>query len=202
MTSVAHTIIFDLGKVIVDFDHMIFCRQVSQYCTLQPDEIHKKLFSGLEKKFDSGALSPEEFFDTARTALGLNIDIDLFAYLWSNIFTLIKGIEPLIYGLGQHYRLLCLSNTNPWHYTWCRQHFKVLDAFDAFILSYELHCCKPDLEIYKIALKKAGASPKMCVYIDDIAENAAAARLLNMQAVVFSTVDTLEQTLLKNGFLR
>lgn len=202
MTSVAHTIIFDLGKVIVDFDHMIFCRQVSQYCTLQPDEIHKKLFSGLEKKFDSGALSPEEFFDTARSALGLNIDIDLFACLWSNIFTLIKGIEPLIYRLGQHYRLLCLSNTNPWHYTWCRQHFKVLDAFDAFILSYELHCCKPDLNIYKEALVKAGSMPEMCFYIDDIPDNVAAARLLNMQGFVFSSVDGLEQTLLKNGFLR
>jgi FMN phosphatase YigB (HAD superfamily) len=203
MPSVAHTIIFDLGKVIVDFDHMIFCREVSRYCTLQPDEIHEKLFfSDLVIKFDNGAFSPANFFHTARSTLGLNIDIDLFAYLWSNIFTLIIGIEPLIQRLSKHYRLLCLSNTNPWHYTWCRQHFKVLDAFDEFILSYERHCCKPDLNIYKEALAKAASMPEMCLYIDDIPDNVAAARLLNMQGFVFSTVDALEQKLLRNGFLQ
>lgn len=182
---------------------MIFCRAVSRYCRLQPDKIHEKLFfSDLVKKFDSGAFSPEVFFETARSALGLNIDIALFAYVWSNIFTLMQGIEPLIHRLKLHYRLLCLSNTNPWHYTWCRQHFKVLDAFDAFILSYERHSCKPDLKIYKEAIVKADSTPERCLYIDDSPDNVAAARLLNMQGIVFTSVDGLEQALLKNGFLQ
>ena len=199
----ARTIIFDLGKVIVDFDHMIFCHNASLHCDLNPDEIYRKIFhAGLEKRFDSGALTPEAFFDAARSALGLKIEIDLFAYLWSDIFTLTKGIEPLINGLKQQSRLLCLSNTNPWHFNWCRQHFKVLEAFDAWILSYECHCCKPDPGIYKKALEKAGTLPEMCVYIDDIADNVAAARQLNMQGIVFSSADGLEQALLDKGFLQ
>ena len=205
MTSIAHThtIIFDLGKVIVDFDHMIFCRNASLHCGLNPDGIYRKIFhAGLEKRFDNGVMTPEAFFDAACSALGLKIEIDLFAYLWSDIFTLINGIEALINRIKQQYRLLCLSNTNPWHFSWCKQHFKVLEAFDAFILSYECRCCKPGPGIYKKALEKAGALPEICLYIDDIADNVAAARQLNMQGIVFSSVDELEQTLLDNGFLQ
>ncbi len=36
MTGVPQTIIFDLGKVIVDFDHMTFCRNASRYCPASP----------------------------------------------------------------------------------------------------------------------------------------------------------------------
>jgi FMN phosphatase YigB (HAD superfamily) len=203
MISAARTIIFDLGKVIVDFDHMFFCRNASLHCDLNPDEIYRKIFhAGLEKSFDSGALTPEAFFDAASSTLGLKIEIDLFAYLWSDIFTIIKGIEALIDRLKQQYRLICLSNTNPWHFNWCRQHFKVLEAFDACILSYECHCCKPDLDIYKKTLEKAGTLPEMCLYIDDIADNVAAAQQLNMQGIVFSCVVELEQALLDNGYLQ
>ena len=203
MTSGAHTFIFDLGKVIVDFDHMVFCRNTSLHCGLNPDEIYKKIFlAGIEKGFDSGELTPDAFFEAARSALDLKIDSELFAHLWSNIFTLTQGIEPFIYRLKKQSRLLCLSNTNPWHFNWCRQHFKVLDAFASFILSYECRCCKPDLDIYKIALKNSDSAPEMCIYIDDIAGNVAAARQLNMQGIVFSSVAGLEQTLRNEGFLR
>jgi glucose-1-phosphatase len=200
MNSLPRTIIFDLGKVIVDFDHMIFCRKASLQCALTPDGIYGKIFhASIEKRFDNGDLSPETFFDVACSALDLKIDIDLFAYLWSDIFTPIKGMESLIEPLKQQARLLCLSNTNPWHFSWCRQHYKVLNAFDDFILSYEERCCKPDLKIYNAALKKAEAPPELCLYIDDTAENVAAARLLNMQGIVFSSVVDLEQTLRENG---
>lgn len=203
MTSIPRTIIFDLGKVIVDFDHMTFCRKASQYCTLAPAEIYKKIFlSGLVLQYDSGALPSAAFFEAAHAALDLRADINLFAHLWSDIFTLINGIEPLVGRLKQQAQLMCLSNTNPWHFNWCRNHFKVLDAFDAFTLSCEEGCCKPDLEIYRRALAKCQAPQDQCLFIDDSAENVAAARLLDMQGIVFSSVDALEKELIKRGLLQ
>ena len=44
---------------------------------------------------------------------------------------------------------------------------------------------KPEPEIYRLALKKADASPEETFYIDDIAENVAAARRLGIDAVRF-----------------
>ncbi len=203
MTSVPRTIIFDLGKVIVDFDHMTFCRKASQYCTLAPAEIYKKIFlSGLVLQYDSGTLPSDAFFEAAHAALDLRADIDLFERLWSDIFTLINGIEPLVERLTQQFQLMCLSNTNPWHFRWCRNHFRVLDAFAAFTLSCEEGCCKPDLEIYRRALAKSQTPPDQCLYIDDMSENVAAARRLTMQGIVFSSVDALEKELVKRGFLQ
>jgi HAD superfamily hydrolase (TIGR01509 family) len=203
MNSVPQTIIFDLGKVIVDFDHMTFCRNASHYCEASPSAIYEKIFIlGLERQFDDGTLSEEAFFKAACAGLGMRADIDLFERLWSDIFTLINGIELLVERLKQQSRLLCLSNTNPWHFSWCREHFKVLDAFDDFILSYEEGCCKPDLEIYRRALAKSRVQQDQCLYIDDSAENVAAARRLTMQGIVFISVDALEKELLERGFLQ
>jgi glucose-1-phosphatase len=203
MTSHPQTIIFDLGKVIVDFDHMTFCRNASRYCGASPAAVYERIFkSGLERLFDDGTLSGEAFFEAASAGLGMRADINLFARLWSDIFTLTGGIEHLLSEVKKRFRIVCLSNTNPWHFSWCREHFKILDAFDAFILSYEEGCCKPDLEIYRRALAKSHAPPDRCLYIDDSADNVAAAGLLKMQGIVFSSVAALEKELLERGFLQ
>jgi glucose-1-phosphatase len=198
--SPIRTIIFDLGKVIVDFDHMTFCDNLSSLCALPAEAVYEHIFlSGLEKLFDSGRLSPEAFFEAARTRLSLSIDMDHFSRLWSDIFSLNPGIDTLINGLKDKYRLLCLSNTNPWHFTWCRQHFAVLNMFDDFILSYEANCCKPDRAIFEIALGKANARPEQCIFIDDSADNVRGARQLNITAFIFTTVATLTQDLSAAG---
>ncbi len=60
-------------------------------------EIYKKIFlSGLVLQYDSGTLPSDAFFKAAQAALDIRTDIDLFARLWSDIFTLINGIQPLI----------------------------------------------------------------------------------------------------------
>jgi putative hydrolase of the HAD superfamily len=203
MTNVPQTIIFDLGKVIVDFDHMTFCRNASHHCQASPAAVYDKIFqSGLERLFDDGTLSGEAFFKAACAGLGMRADIGLFASLWSNIFTLNSGIEYLLSEVKKRFRIICLSNTNPWHFSWCRQHFKILESFDSFTLSYEEGCCKPDLEIYRRALARCQAPPSRCLYIDDIAANVDAARMLGMQGIEFVSVHKLEKELIDRGCLQ
>jgi glucose-1-phosphatase len=199
-TSLPRTIIFDLGKVLVDFDHMTFCRNLAPFCRVSADEVYRRIFrSGVEKYFDSGQLSPTAFFEAVRTALSPQVDIDQFELLWSDIFTLNDGIDALLIELKPHYRLLCLSNTNPWHFNWCRRHFAILNIFDDFILSYEERCCKPDSAIYQKAIKKAHALPEQCIFIDDNADNVQAASRLGIHAFVFTSVAQLTQDLSEAG---
>jgi len=194
------TIIFDLGKVIVDFDHMTFCTNLASFCPLPASVIYEHIFhAGLEKLFDSGKISPAQFFEAARTTLSLSIDMDHFSRLWSDIFTLQTGIDSLLNTLHGTYRLLCLSNTNPWHFNWCREHFAVLNIFDDFILSYEEKCCKPNGKIFIQALEKAHARPEQCIFIDDSADNVHAANQLNIRAFIFTSVDKLRQDLSEAG---
>ena len=195
-------IIFDLGKVIVDFDHMAFCKGVEPFCAFSAEGVYERIFgSGLEKLFDLGKLSPEEFYESARSALSLSIDMEHFSRLWSDIFSLQPGIGAIIERLYRRFRLLCLSNTNPWHFSRCRRQFSALNSFDGFVLSYEEKCCKPDSGIFNAALRKAGVPARQCIFIDDIAENVHAARGLGFTSFIFTTVEGLARDLAGAGAL-
>ncbi|MCP4716638.1 MAG: HAD family phosphatase [Deltaproteobacteria bacterium] len=190
------TIIFDLGKVIVDFDHMAICRRLAQFCQHTPENIHTSIFaSGLEADFDCGLISPEKFFGTAADNLTLTLDIERFKNAWNTIFTLNRGTEQIIRQLKPRYRLLCLSNTNLWQFEYCRQQYPVLKLFNEFILSYEVGQRKPEPEIYHQALQTAEAPAESCLYIDDIREYVDTAQRLGLQARRFTSAATLADDL-------
>jgi putative hydrolase of the HAD superfamily len=198
--SAIKAIIFDLGKVIIDFDHHAICRQLSAFCSLPPQQLYEIIFlSGLEARFDRGELSPEAFFDTVVKTADLTIGIDLFRKIWSEIFSLNPGIDRLIQNLAGHYRLLCLSNTNVWQFDYCRRTFAVLDYFEDFILSFQMGQRKPHPDIYQSALAIARAKPWECVYIDDIAEFVEAAQQLGMHGIQFVSVEATIQALRRLG---
>ena len=189
-------IIFDLGKVIVDFDHLVICRKLARYCTVTPNEICRKIFkSGLEAQFDEGDITIHEFYTKLREQLQLNITMHEFELIWNRIFKLNKGIAPLIKRLKKDYRLLCLSNTNMLHFEYCMKKFLLLQYFDDFILSYKVGKRKPHRKIFKAALIKAHCPAYACLYIDDIAEYAQTAEAMGMKAIHFKSVQQLKKQL-------
>lgn len=195
------TIIFDLGKVIVDFDHMSVCERLATRCVLGPGDIYKQIFtSGLEARFDCGLISPEVFYRQAAQRLSLDMPIETFQEIWNTIFSLQAGIEALL-GRLHAYRLVCLSNTNQWHFEHCRTLFPVLDRFDAFVLSYRIGVCKPHARIFREALQRAEAQPHQCLFIDDVAEYVDAARTCGIDGIVFSSVPRTVRELTRRGIL-
>jgi putative hydrolase of the HAD superfamily len=126
----------------------------------------------------------------------LEININVFQQIWTKIFTLNPGIEDLLSSLKNRYGLLCLSNTNSWHFEYCMQKFHALKLFDGFILSYEVGKTKPDSAIFEEALKKAATLPDECVYIDDVPEFVETANKLGINGIHFRTVKKLKKELL------
>ena len=60
------TLIFDLGQVIVSFDHMELCRRASKHSHYEPEEIFARIFhSGLMHRFETGSLTPDAFYHDA-----------------------------------------------------------------------------------------------------------------------------------------
>ncbi len=196
------TVIFDLGKVIVNFDHLITCRRLAQYCPCSPEEVYENIFSsGLEEQLDTGSISPDVFFEAVSCRLNLNIEIELFMKVWKGIFTLNPGIEQLINRLKSSFKLLCISNTNQWHFEYCLETFPVLNSFDLFILSFKVGRKKPHNEIFKKAMAEADALPQECVYIDDIKDFVKAAECSGMKGIHFISVAQLERQLEVAGVL-
>jgi putative hydrolase of the HAD superfamily len=189
------TIIFDLGQVIVGFDHMELCRRASKHSPHEPEEIFTRMFhSGLIRRFETGLLAPDGFYREACRALDLNLPLEQFKTIWNTIFTLNTDTTRIIERL-QGFQLLLLSNTNVWHFNYCLENYPVLRLFNSLILSYEVGAYKPEKEIFEAALASASAKPQECIFIDDIEHYTEAARSMGINAHTFTTADMLEQYL-------
>jgi len=189
------TVIFDLGQVIVTFDHMQLCRRASACCPHAPEEIFTRMFhSGLVHRFETGAMDPHDFYREVSRTLDMQLPCEQFKTVWNTIFTLNTDTVRIIERLSGFKRLL-LSNTNCWHFDYCLECYPVLKSFDDWILSYKVGVCKPDQKIFETALAKASARPQECVFIDDIEQYADAARSMGINAHTFTSAEKLEQFL-------
>jgi hypothetical protein len=74
------SVISDLGKVIIFFDNHIFFKKIARYSLLSEDEIVAKVYENLEllKLFDTGKVSPDEFYGRAKALLQTEIDQEAF----------------------------------------------------------------------------------------------------------------------------
>jgi glucose-1-phosphatase len=192
-------IIFDLGKVIVDYDHGLMCSRLARADRLDPELVRAAIFdSGLEDRFDRGAVSPEDFYRLLVQSTGLTISLQQTRTIWTTIFTPIAGTMEIIRSLPG-YRLFCLSNTNRWHFDYCRNTYAVMDLFEGCILSCEVGARKPEPEIFQAALERAQVPPQRCLFIDDVELFVRGARSMGLHGIRFSTPDHLQQQLRELG---
>ena len=195
-------ILLDVGKVLIDFDFRIAVKNLQK---LFPVDMLKmvRLFktSSLADDWDKGLLSPEQFFREVQREMDLPIDMERFASIWNGIFTEKRKMIELARSLNQNYKVFLLSNTNPWHAEYLRRNFSWTTGFDGFIASCEVRLLKPDPEIYKLALKKAGAGAEDTFYIDDVPENVRAAKKLGMETHLFTHYESLLDDLRKKNLI-
>ena len=124
--------------------------------------------------------------------------------IWNEIFFLTEkntAIYNLACALKNHYRIALLSNINILHFEYIKKTFPVLNSFSNIITSYEAGFRKPHPEIYRIALKVLGVSPKDCFYTDDRPELIEGARKLGIEGFVFKSVEQLEKDLLGSSVI-
>jgi putative hydrolase of the HAD superfamily len=79
--------------------------------------------------------------------------------------------------------------------------FNLLDEFDAFFSSCYLGLRKPDPKIYRIALDVLQRDPERVAFIDDRAENVAAAATLGIHAIRYEGTAPLTGELARLGVL-
>lgn len=191
-------IIFDLGKVIVDFSRMDIAKGLAVCSTLtqyqNPDNIIACLFNtGYEliKQYEEGRITSEEFFIHIKEILALNMSYERFKCVWSEIFVENDGVADLIESLKKEFSLFLLSNTNELHFEYIKNRFPVVHKFDEWILSYKIGKMKPHSEIYRTTLSRAKVSPEEAIFIDDIGEYVLAARGMGINAVEFKSVEQI-----------
>lgn len=194
-------IIFDLGDVIVKVDRAEQFRKFSAKSGKDAFSIRQYLDGRIKGEFGRGEISPREFYQRVSCDMGLKMSFEEFKKEWCGIFKLNTNAAQLIEKLKGKFKLILLSNTDALHFPYIRNKFKVINAFDELVLSYEIGCMKPNPLIFIEAIKKSKTLPFNIAYFDDIAEFIYVARLMGIKAFQYIDDDKLKQDLKKVNVL-
>jgi epoxide hydrolase-like predicted phosphatase len=192
-------VISDLGNVILKFDNSIFFRNMSQFSPHNPDQMARivKENLGLLRDFDTGKISPLEFYKEVSQKLQLATDFESFFSAYNDVFGPKTEVLKILMQLKTKYRLILLSNTDAMHVGFIKKKFPEMFFFDDYVLSCEVGWMKPHPRIYQIALRRAKAEAGECVFIDDIEENIEGAAKMGIHTILFTPQTDLEAELRK-----
>jgi putative hydrolase of the HAD superfamily len=195
------TVFFDLGNVILFFDHQLMCRQVADFCHLPPEAILPLLHTQGDA-YERGAIDSRALHAHLSELSGKKLDFHGLMNAFSDIFQPNVAMVSIVKSLKrQHIPLYLLSNTCEAHFDFAYTHFPLLHLFDGYILSYEVNARKPEDKIFEAALSKASCAKEECFYIDDVPEYVDAARKLKIDAEVYTHPELLLTQLNARGLI-
>jgi HAD superfamily hydrolase (TIGR01509 family) len=179
-------VVFDLGKVLLDFDFGIAAQRLAPRSRLDPSSFRKALDqSPLLHRYETGELSSVEFFEEVRAAAGYGGTFQEFSEGFSDIFA---EISPMI-GLQRELNAagiptFIFSNTNELATRHIRQAYPFFSGFDGYVLSFEHGVMKPDPRLYEVVERVTGRRGPELIYLDDRAENIDAGTGRGWQAIL------------------
>jgi glucose-1-phosphatase len=189
-------VIFDIGRVILDFDHMITCRKLAQYSKKDEKYIYDYIFkSEFLNEYEKGKIASLDMFEIISDKLGLDIPFEKFKKIWGNIFSLKEGIDDLIRRVKKAAKIAVLSNTDEMHFDFIMDSVEIMKEFDWLFLSHKIGFRKPDKEIFEYITSITGFAPNDIVFIDDIEEFVVAARKYGIKGILFKDINTLKKDL-------
>jgi glucose-1-phosphatase len=182
-------VVFDLGKVLVDFDYSIAARRIAARSTMPPRDVQYFIdHSPLLYRYETGLMTRQEFFEEIRQTTGFLGDLGEFAQFFADIFS------PMDEMIALHARLRSLgvptfifSNTNDLAVAHIRANFPFFTQFDAHVFSYEHGAMKPDQKLYAVVEQVSGRQGGRILYLDDRLENAEAGVARGWQVIHHQT---------------
>ncbi len=196
-------IIFDVGAVLLDW------QPDRVYATLIPDASVRAGFLRdvvtAEWHFQHDAGRP--FADTSRELATQHPDFADEIAVWGPRFAEqlrpMPGMAELVRHLADRgVPLFAITNFSAEFWRAVRaDHAALFDRFAGIVVSGEERLTKPDPAIYHLALTRFGLAPAEALFIDDRADNIAAAAALGLATHLFADAGTLRAALLDYGVL-
>jgi 2-haloacid dehalogenase len=196
-------LVFDLGKVLVDFDYSIAARRIAPLCKSPTDPV--TFFSqhaALLTSYELGRLTTAEFYNQVKAASGFSATQAEFNAFFADIYTPIQPMIELQAELRKtRLPAYIFSNTNDLAVEHIRKRFPFFSDFDGYVLSYEHGAMKPSPKLYEIVERASGRRGGEIVYIDDRPENVEAGAARGWQGILHETASTTREALHKLGLL-
>lgn len=195
------TIFFDIGNVLIFFDHGKMCQQISKLGGIDND-----LIAGMMQQYgdlyERGAVTSETLHKEVEKTASLPLPFQKFLHAMSDIFQPNQPTIDIALELKKKgHPVFVLSNTCEAHFRYLYSHFDFFKLFDGYVLSYEVQARKPEEKIFQRALEIASCSPSDCFYTDDVLSYVESAKSLNIDAEHYTTHNNLLTHLSHRGFL-
>ena len=179
-------VVFDLGKVLLDFDYSIAGRRLAAQAGISASEVRAFLDqSPLLHRFETGLMTQQEFFAAVRRETGFRGSFEEFSGFFADIFWEIPPMIELHATLRRKgLPTYIFSNTNDLAMVHIHRNFPFFANFDGYILSYQVKAMKPDAEIYEALENLSGKRGVEILYLDDRPENVAAGAARGWQIIL------------------
>jgi glucose-1-phosphatase len=171
-------IVFDFGRVLVDFDFTRAFQHWADASGLRCIDVERKFeVDEHYRAHERGEINASQYFSHLRTLLGVRLSDQEFLFGWNSIFLdPLPGIGTLLHDLQSLLPLYVFSNTNAAHFEfWSQRYSKLLSPFRQIVCSHELGARKPNEEAFSRLAARLLCQPGGILFLDDLAENVAGA---------------------------
>lgn len=199
-------IIFDLGGVLLNLDTQKTARAFEESGITNFSEWQRQPeVRDLLTRFECGQITRLSFFENINRLSGKNLSHEEITKAW-NAMLLEFPLRRLqiLQQLHIHFDLILLSNTNEIHEECFNAKLKAQTGFnnlnvffDRVYFSHRLGLRKPGPEIFEKVLSETGFQPEHSLFIDDLAENVAAAEKTGIQTIWLQPDMSIEEDIFK-----
>ncbi len=169
------TVMFDMGGVIITLDQQEAIRRLNEFgLTDAAERLDPYTQGGIFGELERGAISPETFRDELSKLCGRQLSHDDCRYAWLGYIREVpqRNLDLLCRLRDENYRLLLLSNTNPFMMSWVNSNDftggrPLKTYFDQCYLSYELKNMKPHKDVFRHVLVNEHVSADEILFVDD-----------------------------------
>lgn len=184
MDKVIKNIVFDFGGVIMTIDH---AEALRRFKALGLDNAEHYLDpytqSGIFGDLEEGKIKAEDFRRELSKLIGRDLTFDECKYAWLGYRKEVpqRNLDMLKELRAKGYRLILLSNTNPFMMSWAMSNefdgngLSLSDYFDALYMSFRLGVMKPNSEFFKQVISNEKINPAESLFVDDGPRNVKAA---------------------------
>jgi glucose-1-phosphatase len=191
-------LLFDLGNVVMNVSFANVLETWGKHASVSP-EILKARFAldDFYEGHECGKTTGEDYFDSLRQSLGINLSHAQFEEGWNAIFVgEVPGIREVLEKAKQHFPLYGFSNTNRTHWNYFKtQNSELAAYFQKFFTSFELGQRKPDRAAFEAVSSAIAVKPEEILFFDDLLENVEGARAAGFQAVHVQSIADTKQAL-------
>ena len=175
-------VVFDIGQVLVKLRPAPLFALLAEH-GYQPDDLERVSRRIGIVEHETGRLDGAGLLANVAALAPRPPDPALLRAAWLDMFEPDRRMIELAMRLRATHGVFLLSNVGDLHWAHLRGAWRVHELAHDALPSFEVGVMKPDEAIYREAERRFALDPARTVFIDDRAENVAAARARGWQAI-------------------